>query len=119
MELNNFRFNVVLRVCGVFVLCLVLVWGVLNTTWVATPVVCGGILLLSVFELIWYVERTARDLTGFLTFVAHHDFSTLPSVPGKGPVFTQLHAAYGLLGGEFRRLNRQKAANHQYLEAVV
>jgi nitrogen fixation/metabolism regulation signal transduction histidine kinase len=119
MGLNNFRFNVVLRVCGVFALCLALVWGVLNTTWVATPVVCGGLLLLSVFELTWYVERAARDLTGFLTFVAHHDFSTPPSVPGKGQVFTQLHAAYGLLSGEFRRLNRQKAANHQYLEAVI
>jgi nitrogen fixation/metabolism regulation signal transduction histidine kinase len=119
MGFNNFRFNIVLRVGGVLALCLVLIWGVLDTTWVATPIVCVGLLLLSVFELIRYVERTSRDLAGFLTFVAHHDFSTPPAVPGKGPVFAQLHAAYKLLAEEFRRLNRQKAANHQYLEAVI
>ena len=37
----------------------------------------------------------------------------------KGRVFDELEDAYRVLSGEFRRLNLQKAANHQYLEAVV
>src|ERR1700730_691735 len=119
MGFNNFRANVLLRVLSFAALCMGLVWSVLNTNWLATPVVCGVLMLLSVFDLIRYVERTSRDLTGFLNFVAHHDFSTPVSSPHKGRVFSELQDAYRLLTGEFRRLNLQKAAKQQYLEAVI
>ncbi|MEJ0009022.1 MAG: ATP-binding protein [Steroidobacteraceae bacterium] len=42
-----------------------------------------------------------------------------PSRPFKGPIFAELQSAYRFLSEEFRRLNLQKAANLQYLEAVV
>jgi two-component system nitrogen regulation sensor histidine kinase NtrY len=119
MGWNNFRVNVLLRALAFIALCLLLAWALLNTQWVATPLVCGVLILLSVFELIRYVERTSRDLAGFLTFVAHQDFSTPVSLPRKGKVFAELEMAYRVLAGEFRRLRVQKAADHQYLESVV
>ena len=119
MGLNNFRVNVLSRALALVALCLVLAWALLNTQWVATPLVCGVLILLSVFELIRYVEGTSRDLAGFLTFIAHQDFSTPVSMPHKGKVFTELQDAYRVLAGEFRRLRVQKAADHQYLESVV
>jgi two-component system, NtrC family, nitrogen regulation sensor histidine kinase NtrY len=119
MGLNNFRANVLVRVVVLAALCVVLAWSLVNTRWVATPLVCGALMLLSVFDLFRYVERTSRDFTRFLNYVAHHDFSTPVSIPYKGKVFTELQNAYQVLAGEFRRLNMQKAANHEYLEAVV
>ncbi len=119
MVFDNFRVNVLLRVLILAGLCVVTVWGWLNANWIATPIVCGALILLGIVELIRYVEKTARELAAFLNFVAHHDYSTPISLPHKGRVFTELQDAYRLLSAEFRRLNRQKAANHQYLEAVV
>jgi len=119
MGFSSFRANVLLRVFAVAALCLVLAWGLQNTQWVATPFVCGALILAGVFELIRYVERTSRDLAAFLTFVAHHDFSVPAAVPRKGKIFTELQDAYQVLARELRRLNVQKAANHQYLESVV
>ena len=119
MGLSSFRANVVLRCVSFAALCLALAWSVLNTDWLATPLVLGALILLSVFELVRYVEMTSRELSGFLSYVASHDFSTPVTIPHKGRVFAQLQDAYRLLTGEFRRLNLQKAANHQYLEAVV
>lgn len=119
MGFSNFRANVLARVAVFVALCLALAWALVNTQWVATPFLCGALILLSVYELIRYVERTTRDLTSFLSFVAHHDFSTPPSFPQKGRVFVELQEAYGTLAAQFRRLNRQKAANHQYLESVI
>src|SRR5262245_6011457 len=119
MGFTSFRANVLLRVAIFAALCLVLVWGLVNTAWVATPLVCAALMFLCVFELIRYVERSTRDFTNFLNFVAHHDFSTPVTLPFKGQVFGELQEAYRVLASEFRRLNLQKAANHQYLEAVV
>ncbi len=119
MVFDNFRANVLLRVLVFGALCLATAWSVVNTGWVATPVVGAALILLSVVELIRYLEKTSRELATFLSFVANHDFSTPPLLPGKGRVFRELQDAYRLLAGEFRRLNLQKAANHEYLEAVV
>src|SRR5690348_17574383 len=119
MEFNNFRANVLMRSLAVAVLAVVLAWSIGNTKWLATPFVCGALVLISTFELIRYVERTSRDLASFLTCVAHQDFSTPTAIPYKGRVFAELQEAYGVLTGELRRLNLQKAANLQYLEAVI
>jgi signal transduction histidine kinase len=119
MEFNNFRANVLMRSFAVAILAVVLAWSIGNTKWLATPFVCGALVLISTFDLIRYVERTSRDLAGFLTCVAHQDFSTPAAIPYKGRVFAELQEAYGVLTGELRRLNLQKAANLQYLEAVI
>src|SRR5690242_3442997 len=119
MEFNNFRANVALRALLLAVLAVVLPWSVSNTKWLATPFVCGALVLLVAFELIRYVERTSRDLASFLSCVAHHDFSTPTAIPYKGRVFAELQEAYRVITGELRRLNLQKAANLQYLEAVI
>jgi two-component system, NtrC family, nitrogen regulation sensor histidine kinase NtrY len=119
MGLNNFRANVALRALILAALCFALVWGWLETEWQVTPVVIAALIVMSVADLIRYVERTSRDLSSFLLMVASHDFSTPVSVPLKGRVFGELQDAYRLLTGEFRRLNLQKAANHQYLEAII
>src|SRR5215831_11549876 len=109
MEFSNFRANVVLRALALAVLAVVLAWSVGNTKWLATPFVCGALLLVSAIELIRYVERTSRDLTSFLTCVAHQDFSTPTAIPYKGRVFAELQLAYRVLTRELRRLNLQKA----------
>jgi two-component system nitrogen regulation sensor histidine kinase NtrY len=119
MSFNNFRVNVLVRVLVLIALCLFLAWSVLNTSWLATPVLCLGLIIFSTADLIRYVERTTQEFTSFLSFVAHHDYSTPIPMPHKGRTFTELQAAYRFLSEEFRRLNLQKAANLQYLEAVV
>lgn len=119
MSFSNFRTNVLVRVLALIALCLILVWGWLNTTWVATPILCLALIAGGTAELIHYVERTTREFTTFLSFVAHHDYSTPIPMPHKGAVFKELQSAYRFLSGEFRRLNLQKAANLQHLEAVV
>jgi two-component system nitrogen regulation sensor histidine kinase NtrY len=119
MSFNSFRANILVRVLLLLALCMILVWGWLNTTWVATPFLCLALLAVCVIELIYYVEKITRDFTVFLSFVAHHDYSTPLPEPRKGAVFAELRSAYRFLSEEFRRLNLQKAANLQYLETVV
>jgi nitrogen fixation/metabolism regulation signal transduction histidine kinase len=119
MGFSNFRLNVVLRVLLLIALLTVGVWSALNTGWQITPLACGVLAAALVVELVRYVESVNRELAGFLAFVAHHDFAVSVPVRQKGKVFEDLEAAYELLAGEYRNLNLQRAANHQYLEALV
>ena len=73
MSFSNFRTNVLVRVLVLIALCLILVWGWLNTTWLATPVLSLALIAACAIELIYYVERTTREFTIFLSFVAHHE----------------------------------------------
>lgn len=119
MAFSNFRVNVAARALLLVVCISIAIWGRVGARWEVTPVVAGllGILLLA--ELIWYVERTQRELTSFLSSIAHQDYSVPIPQLHKGRVFDKLEDAYRVLSAQFTRLNLQKAANHQYLEAVV
>src|SRR5690348_10503138 len=119
MAFNNFRANLILRVLVLAALSLVLAWSFTSTNWVATPFACGALMLFTVLDLIRYLERTTGELTRFLNFIAHEDFSTPVAVAYKGKVFAELSQAYAVLTTTLRRLNLQKAANYQYLEAVI
>ena len=119
MAFSNFRINVLLRVLILVAMCFGFAWSWLHTKWQVTPFVSGALILFAVAELIRYVEKTNRELTSFLSFVTHDDFSVPVPTQHKGKVFDQLEAAYRLLTGKLRALHLQKAADHQYLESVV
>jgi nitrogen fixation/metabolism regulation signal transduction histidine kinase len=119
MGFENFRLNVAARAVLLGALIAVAIWGATNTEWQVTPIVCAIVAVALVVELVRYVESVNRELAGFLSFVAHHDFSASPPVASKGKVFRELESAYRLLAGRYRELNLERAANHRYLETLV
>jgi signal transduction histidine kinase len=116
---SGFRANVLLRVLFLLALCWILAWSLFVAGWVATPIFCGALLVLVTINLTRYVERTANEFRTFLELIAHRDYSTPISLPYKGRVFRELQEAYRVLARELTHLNREKAANLQYLEAVI
>lgn len=119
MGFRDFRIQVVARVLLLFGLIAVLAWGLVNTDWQVTPIVCTVLAILCVIEFIHYVESVNRELASFLEFVAHDDFSASFPIAEKGRVFRRLESGYKVLAERFRTLNIQKEANHQFLEAIV
>lgn len=119
MASTSFRTHVALRIVALPVLSAALAFGLTSTTWVMTPLLCAVLLVLVTFELIRYVETSARELSIFLRLAAHGDFTVPVPRPGKGRVFSELQEAYLILARQLQRLSQQKAADHRYLEAVV
>lgn len=119
MGFKSFRLNVALRVLLLGAVVFVGAWGWANTNWQATPLVCAALAVVMLLELLRYVESVNRELAGFLQFVAHHDFSVRLPLAEKGAVFRDLEDAYAVLTREYLNLNREKAANHRYLESIV
>ena len=119
MGFKSFRLNVVVRVVLFVALVFVALWGATNTDWQVTPVVAGLLAVATLVELVRYVESVNRELTAFLEFIAHDDFSTSFPISAKGRVFDDLEAAYGVLLRKYRGLNEARELNHRYLEALV
>lgn len=119
MVFSNFRLHVTARVLLLTGSLAVAIAGWTVATWVVTPVVAAALVVLLFAELILYVERTHRELTWFLGAVAHGEYSVPIPELKKGRIFDELQDAYRRLRAEFTRLNTEKAANYQYLEAVV
>jgi nitrogen fixation/metabolism regulation signal transduction histidine kinase len=119
MGFENFRLNVGVRAGALFALIAVATWSATNTAWQVTPIACGILAVVLLVELVRYVESVNREFAEFLSFVAHNDFAASPALARKGRVFRELESAYRLLVGKYRSLNLQRAANHQYLEALV
>jgi nitrogen fixation/metabolism regulation signal transduction histidine kinase len=119
MGFENFRLNVAARALLLFGLIAAAIWGATNTDWQVTPIVCALLAVALLVELVRYVESVNRELAGFLSFVAHHDFSVSLPLASKGKVFRELESAYRLLAGKYRELNLERAAKHRYLEALV
>lgn len=119
MGFDNFRINVVLRVLALLGNVFVLIWGVLNTSWQVTPIVCLVVLVMQVVELVHFVEMANRQFTSFLHSISAADFSTRFTAKGKGETFETLASAYNVITAEFTRLNTERAAKHQLLEALI
>jgi nitrogen fixation/metabolism regulation signal transduction histidine kinase len=119
MGFRNFRLNVAARLVLLGGLIFTVAWSMSNTDWRATPLVCGVLAALMMIELARYVESINRELAGFLAFVSHRDFSVSFPIREKGSVFRDLEFAYDILTKEYRDLNLEKAANHQYLESLI
>jgi len=119
MGFENFRLNVAARVLLLFGLIALALWGAIHTAWQVTPIACGILAVVLLVELVRYVESVNRELAEFISFVAHDDFAVNLPLARKGKVFRKLESAYQLLAGKYRSLNLQRAANHQYLEALV
>jgi two-component system nitrogen regulation sensor histidine kinase NtrY len=119
MRFENFRLNVAARALLLFGLIALAAWSATSTPWQVTPIACWILAVVVLVELVRYVESVNREFAEFLSFVVHDDFAVSPPLARKGRVFRELESAYRLLAGKYRSLNLQRAANHQYLEALV
>jgi nitrogen fixation/metabolism regulation signal transduction histidine kinase len=119
MAWSNFRLQIARRVLLLTASLIVAVWGWVIAPWLVTPIVAAVLAALIAGELIWFVEREQRELSTFISSISHHDYSVPVPERSRGRSFDRLDQVYRALSAEFKRLNLQKAANHEYLEAVV
>jgi nitrogen fixation/metabolism regulation signal transduction histidine kinase len=119
MGFKNFRAAVVLRLLLFSGLVIVAIWGYLVTEWQVTPLLSAVLAAFVLIETLRYVESVNRELSTFLEFVAHDDFSSSVTTGEKGRVFRRLEDAYKLLADKYRDLNQARELNHLYLEALV
>ena len=84
-----------------------------------TSIIIGIVIILQIFDLIRFVERTNKKLTQFLESIRHSDFSSSFTDHGRGKSFEKLNKAFNDVINEFKSTRAEKEEHFNYLQTVV
>ncbi|HEX9653690.1 MAG TPA: ATP-binding protein [bacterium] len=90
-----------------------------DTKYYATILILGLIVIYQIYSLIYYVERTNRDLNRFLLTIKHEDFSQTFLGAGLGSSFDELKSAFNAVIQKFYQARAEKEEHFRYLQTVV
>ncbi|MEQ9415659.1 MAG: ATP-binding protein [Cyclobacteriaceae bacterium] len=119
MILKEFRLNIVLRVMLITGLALLLSYVLANKEWFFTPLVLVVLLLITIWSLIHYIEKTNKDLTYFILSIKQSGFTTSFPPGKKGKTFRKLSEAFNDVIEEFKKVNLQRETHYQYLQTLT
>lgn len=108
----------VLLLSGTIYLLQYLIFKSQNTLY-ATIFILGLSIVYQIYALIYYVERTNRDLNRFLLTIKHEDFSQTFLGQGLGSSFDDLKAAFNAIIQKFQQTRAEKEEHFRYLQTVV
>ncbi|HRX00653.1 MAG TPA: hypothetical protein P5280_14260, partial [Cyclobacteriaceae bacterium] len=119
MFAREFRINVIIRVAVITVIALTLAYVLANRSWFFTPLVLTILLLAGVWSLIYYIERTNKDLTHFILSIKQGGFTSSFPVGKRGDIHRKLSEAFNDVIEEFRKINLQRETHYQYLQILT
>jgi len=116
---KNFRFNLVIRTLILLGLCVFCAFLIIKTSFIVVTLLSGLAIIGVVFELLNYVERSNRDLSGFLTSIKHDDYSTTFTTSKRGRSFDEMYTELNRITNQFQQIRAEKEAQYQYLQNIV
>ncbi len=82
-------------------------------------VYAGILVVVMVVEMIFFVDKTNRDISAFLLAILQNDFSTTFNENNKGSSFNDLYSSMNKLTSKFRDISSAKKVQHLFLETLV
>lgn len=84
-----------------------------------TKLLVGGIVAYQVWNIFRYLDKSNREVIGFLKSIQYDDFShTYPDHRLSGSM-DELYAEFNEVIRKFREIRAEKEAQHQYLKTIV
>ncbi|MFH0759056.1 MAG: ATP-binding protein [Bacteroidota bacterium] len=118
MVFKQFRFNIVLRVLVLTATCLAL-FITLNSTFTFTPILVAGLIIYQAWSLIRYVDRTNRELAGFLESIRYSEFTRSFQITDSGSSFDELNTAFNDVMKDFQQVRSEREEHFHYLQSIV
>lgn len=118
MAFNRFRINVSIRSAAIC-LAAFFFFYFYDRNYMVSAVFAGALFLIQLYLLIYYVEKTNRDLARFLNSIKFSDFSQSFADNNYGSSFKELHSAFSSILEQFRQTRSQTEEHLQYLNTIV
>ncbi|MEQ8576108.1 MAG: hypothetical protein RIB63_18725, partial [Fulvivirga sp.] len=112
----SFKFHVIFRCLLILLASLVLSWVLLNRDWFFTPLVLIIIISGLVANLIYYVEKTSRNLAQFLLNVKQGGFTHSFKNDQEGQ--NKLNKVFNDVIEEFHRVSMERESHYLYLQTL-
>lgn len=118
MVFKHFTWQVVIRVSLLAVLIGTYFWCLyhglrLRSVYAAVAVI------VSLGEMLWFLDRFHRDFRTFLTSLLHRDFTIHFNDTERGKRLNALYDALNQISAAFKKVSAEREANHRFLELLV
>lgn len=91
----------------------------LNSTFTFTPILIVGLIIYQVWSLIRYVDRTNRELAGFLESIRYSEFTRTFQISDAGSSFDELNEAFNDVMKDFQQVRSEREEHFHYLQSIV
>ena len=108
-------FRIILICLSVFLLAYVTT----DTSLYATIFILSIIIIIQIYSLIKFVEKTNKDISRFFDSIRYSDFTQSFRSNIKGAAFDELSDSFMEVIDEFKKTRKEKEENYRYLQTIV
>ncbi len=119
MIYRNFRINIIIRIILLCATIFVFVYTWMNYKLFITPTLVGLFIVIQLYALYKYLDKTNRDLASFLESIRFSEFTRTFQVEGMGSSFDELSRAFNDVIKDFQAVRTEKEEHFQYLQSIV
>ncbi|MFP4556699.1 MAG: sensor histidine kinase [Bacteroidales bacterium] len=119
MIYKNFRVNAITRLILITLTIFAFFFTWLNYEFFITPALIAVLIILQIYALFKYVDKTNRDLASFLESIRFSEFTRSFQVEGMGTSFDELSKAFNDVIKDFQTVRSEKEEHFQYLQSIV
>ncbi len=118
MVFKNFRAVVIFRL---ILLCatIFLFFYAITLEYLVTPFLVALLIIIQVYLLFKYVDKTNRDLSSFLESIRFSEFTRSFQVEGMGSSFDELNKAFNDVIQDFQKVRSEKEEQYHYLQSLL
>ncbi|NVK27632.1 MAG: GHKL domain-containing protein [Flavobacteriia bacterium] len=119
MEFNRFNLFLIIRLIFMLGNLVLMAFLISNGNFWFTSISLFILLLIQVYEIVHYVNRTNRELTKFLYAVKYEDYSVSFSDPRMGKSFTDLNVTFNEIIEKFKNARIEKESQFQLFKLIL
>ena len=119
MVYKRLYIQVIIRVVLLLATCIVLSRIIFSPGYIHASIVVSGILIYETLEVIWYLNRTNRQLAQFFSSLPDRASSLKFIGSESGDSFRELSLRLEQISSLFQKERREKEAQHNYLNYLV
>lgn len=90
-----------------------------ETKLIATTFIVFVIIIIQIYSIIYFVQRTNREIARFFSSIKYSDFSQSFKSNIKGSAFEELSSSFSEVIDEFKKARTEKEEHFRYLQTVV
>ncbi|GAB5523590.1 MAG: sensor histidine kinase [Roseivirga sp.] len=119
MGFKNLKLVIFFRVILLVASIIVLAYVIFKAPNPVNTVFLVVFILLQIYLLIRLLDRTNREIAGFLSSIKYDDFTTTYPTKGRGSSMDALYAEFNKVIKKFREIRADKEANYHYFRTIV
>ena len=119
MAFKNLRLNVIFRVVLLIATILLLAYVVFETPNDVNTFFLCLMVILQIILLVRALDKTNKEIAGFLSSIKYDDFSHTYPTKGNSPSMDKLYNEFNSVIKKFREIRAEKEANYHYFRTIV